>query len=321
MGMHAVQLLSAGFTDANAPYQGCHASTIAETGHGLCAAWFAGTDEGKNDVGIWFAQQRDGAWRAPREIAIGHDDTGARSPCWNPVLVVSPDEVLHLFHKVGPSPRAWWGMHMLSRDEGATWSAPTRLSDGLLGPIKNKPLVLPDGGLLCGSSTEHAGWVVHVEVLRVSPDGVVSGWRTPVLHTSEVWAVIQPTLLRRPDGRVLMLCRSKQGVVTQCWSADDGATWGPMTATGLPNPNSGIDAVVLADGRALLIYNPAAADGARGVLSAALSDDWVNWTPVLQIDGGPREYSYPAVIQARDGRVHVTYTWRRERIKHVMLQV
>lgn len=319
--MDAVQHLSADVIDANAPYQGCHASTIAETGQGLCAAWFAGTDEGEADVGIWFAQQRDGAWRAPREIVIGHDDVGARSPCWNPVLVVTPDDVLHLFYKVGPSPRAWWGMHMLSRDEGATWSAPTRLPDGLLGPIKNKPLVLPDGALLCGSSTEHAGWVVHVEVLRVSASGIVTGKRTPALHTAEAWAAIQPTLLRKPDGRVLMLCRSKQGVVTQSWSADDGATWGPMIAAALPNPNSGIDAVALADGRALLIYNPAAADGARGVLSAALSDDWVNWTPVLQIDAGPREYSYPAVIQSRDGRVHVTYTWRRERIKHVTLRV
>jgi predicted neuraminidase len=97
-----------------------------------------------------------------------------------------------------------------------------------------------------------------------------------------------------------------------------------MTLLDIENPNSGTDAVVLRDGRALLVYNPARAgkewwDG-RGVLAVALSDDGVHWRRVLTLENDTREeFSYPAVIQTRDGLVHVGYTWKRRRIKHVVL--
>ena len=54
-------------------------------------------------------------------------------------------------------------MATTSADGGRTWSAPQRLPDGILGPIKNKPVQLANGDLLAGSSTENNGWRCHFE--------------------------------------------------------------------------------------------------------------------------------------------------------------
>jgi len=90
-----------------------------------------------------------------------------------------------------------------------------------------------------------------------------------------------------------------------------------MKATTLPNPSAGIDAVRLTDGRSLLIYNPTATG--RGKLDIAVSSDGKSWKRAVILEDSSGEYSYPAMIQTRDGRVHVTYTWRREKIKHVVI--
>ena len=90
-----------------------------------------------------------------------------------------------------------------------------------------------------------------------------------------------------------------------------------MVLTALPNPNSGIDAVTLQDGRHLLVYNPVAKG--RTPLAVALSKDGQTWRDVLTLETAPGEYSYPAVIQARNGLVHVTYTWKRLKVKHVVV--
>ena len=90
-----------------------------------------------------------------------------------------------------------------------------------------------------------------------------------------------------------------------------------MTLTSLPNPNSGTDALTLLDGRQLLVYNPVA-EG-RTPLAVALSVDGKTWRDVLTLEKQPGEYSYPAAIQSADGLVHITYTWKRLRIKHVVV--
>jgi alpha-L-rhamnosidase len=97
-----------------------------------------------------------------------------------------------------------------------------------------------------------------------------------------------------------------------------GATCGsPSLIDDLPNPNPCFDAVTLADGRQLVVYNPTTRG--RTPLAVALSRDGKRWTKVLTLEDEPGEYSYPAVIQTSDGLVHVTYTWRRQRVKHVVI--
>ncbi|MDR3633206.1 MAG: exo-alpha-sialidase [Isosphaeraceae bacterium] len=307
-------LIKAEFVFTEAPFASCHASTIAETPGGLVAAWFGGTDEGKPDVGIWVARRDAQGWSRPVEVAEGRQEGGQRFPCWNPVLFQTENGPLQLFYKVGPSPKAWWGLLMNSADSGRSWSPPKRLPDGILGPIKNKPVRLPDGALLCPSSTEDDGWRVHLE--RTTDAGAT--WtKTAPAADGTTFGVIQPSVLFHPGNRLQILCRSQQGRIVESWSEDGGATWGPLTATGLPNPNSGTDAVTLKDGRALLVYNHTRRG--RSPLNVALSEDGKAWKagPVLETE--PGEFSYPAVIQGADDRVHVVYTWKRRRIKHVVL--
>jgi predicted neuraminidase len=311
-------VLSSEFVFEKAPFRSAHASTIVETRDGLLASWYGGTREGNPDVGIWVARRGADGWSAPVEVANGAQSDGSRHPCWNPVLFQPPRGPLVLFYKVGPSPRAWWGLARTSADGGRTWSEAVRLPDGILGPIRAKPVALESGDVLAGSSTEDAGWVVHMERWTPPDLGSAAAWRkTGPLNDPGLFAAIQPTILAHSSTRLQILCRSRQGVVTEAWSEDGGTTWGTMTATSLPNPSAGIDAVRLADGRFLLAYNPTTKG--RGRLELAVSADGRAWRRAVVLEDAPGEYSYPATIQARDGRVHVTYTWRRERIKHVVI--
>jgi predicted neuraminidase len=205
---------------------------------------------------------------------------------------------------------------MRSDNDGRTWGAPTRLPEGILGPIRAKPVQLADGTLLAGSSTEHDGWRVHMEWTR-DPAGA---WqKTPPLNAPSTFSAIQPTILVHDARRIQILCRTEQGVIAESWSEDAGRSWSALRGTPLPNPSAGIDSVRLADGRFLLVYNPTRDN--RRQLQIAVSGDGRTWTPAVMLEDGRGEYSYPAMIQARDGRVHVTYTWRRERIKHVVLDL
>jgi len=321
-------VVSAEYVFEQAPFAECHASTIAQTPSGLVAAWFGGTHEKNPDVGIWVSRQVDGRWTPPVEVANGiqYQQVGGpvhRYPCWNPVLFQPPGKPLMLFYKCGPDPDAWWGMLMTSTDDGATWSIPRRLPEGIYGPVKNKPLLLADGTLVCPCSTEDHGWRLHMEF---TPDLGVTWSRTAPLNNDPPKGAIQPSILFHPDGRWQLVARDhrQDGNLWTAWSDDEGKTWSELTSTGLPNPSAGTDAVTLADGRQLLVYNHTHGRGpnigqSRSVLNVAVSDDGVHWQAALVLDRAKGEYSSPAVIQTPDGLVHITYTWNRRRIKHVVL--
>ena len=309
------------FIDERPPYPSAHASTVVETPSGLVAAWFGGTGEGHDDVGIWLSRHDGKAWSTPVEVATGVQAGGSRHPCWNPVLFQPEKGPLLLFYKVGPSPREWWGLVLTSADAGRTWSEAIALPPGILGPIRAKPVALDTGELLMGSSTEHAGWVVHMERFAgpLSALGSGAAWsRSGPLNSPEEFGAIQPTILLHSAALVQILCRSRQGVMTEAWSDDRGRSWSPMKATSVPNPSAGIDALRLRDGRFLLVSNPTTSG--RGKLEVAVSADGVSWRPAVVLeDTALGEFSYPAMIQTREGLVHVTYTWQRSRIRHVVI--
>ena len=302
------------FLYEKAPFPECHASTIAETKDGLVAAWFGGTREKHPDVGIWLSRHDGDKWSMPVEVASGVESAEKRHPCWNPVLFQMPDGPLLLFYKVGPSPSAWWGMLMRSTDAGESWSRPERLPDEIAGPIKNKPILLANGRLLCPSSTEDNGWRIHMEF---TSDAGKTWKRTPALCDGKTQQAIQPTILQHGE-RLQALCRNRQsGKLWETWSDDGGQTWSKLELAPLPHPGSGIDGVTLADGRHFLVYNHTTRG--RSPLNVAVSADGKAWQAALTLENQPGEYSYPAVIQTADRFVHITYTWRRQRVKHVVV--
>ena len=315
-------VLKSEFIYERAPFPSAHASTIVETRNGLVSAWFGGTRERDPDVGIWVSRYEGSQWSTPVEVANGIQPDRKRLPCWNPVLFQPENGPLVLFYKVGPSPDMWWGLARTSSDEGRTWSAAIKLPDGILGPIRAKPIEVSKGTMLAGASTENDGWIVHME--RYSGDwsanslASASAWqKIGPLNAATEFGAIQPTILVHSSSTLQILCRTRQKVIAESWSQDGGRTWSAMKATTLPNPSAGIDAVRLADGRFLLIYNPT--ESGRAKLDIAASADGKSWKRAVVLEDSAGEYSYPAMIQARDGSVHVTYTWRRERIKHVVI--
>lgn len=313
---------------ANPAVPSSHASTIEMTPGGLVAAWFGGQYERHSHVGIWLTRQVNGMWLDPVEVADGvqytrPDGSVHRHPTWNPVLFQYPGGgPLMLFYKCGPTPDSWWGMVMSSTDGGTTWTTPVRLPEQIDGPVRNKPILLDDGTLLCGSSTEFDGWRLHFEFTK---DQGATWQRVPAIHDGKTFGAIQPSLMRHADGRIEALCRNQnsEGQVLTTSTADGGKTWSTLKETNLPNPNSGIDGVVLKDGRSMLIYNHtkrSTKPAGREMLNIGISEDKISWQAAGVLENTPKsEFSYPAIIQSADGMVHVTYTWKRKLIRYVKI--
>jgi alpha-L-rhamnosidase len=311
------------FIYTEAPFPEAHAATIAETPAGLIAAWFGGTKEGNKDVCIWTSKLVNNKWTVPEKVAEGIINDTLRYACYNPVLFYAPNKELLLFYKIGPNVASWTGWMMRSKDNGKTWSQREKLPDGFLGPIKNKPELI-NGVLLCPSSTEKNGWKAHIEY---TTDFGRTWTKSEAINDPKIIQAIQPSILKYADGRLQILCRSRNTTLNESWSSDGGKTWSEMKASALPNNNSGTDAVTLKDGRQLLVYNHLLPDstwvngkGPRTPLNVAVSKDGKNWDAVLILEDSPiSQYSYPSVIQSKDGMVHIVYTWRRQRIKYVKI--
>jgi len=311
----------------NAPFS--HAPTIAETSSGLVVAWFAGTHENSPDTKIFISRigRNQKSWTIPTVVAEGKDEKGPVA-CWNPVLFKQKNGPLFLFYKTGKNPKNWKGMFKISFDGGKTWNQSNYLPDGILGPTKNKPIELDDGTILCPSSTQSSEeWKIFIELIRpqsINELLLKNKWIIIGPLNERRTFVIQPTLLNLGGGKILLLARNKQTnpflrqSIMEAQSKDNGVTWSQLKPSGLPNPNSGIDAVTLKDGRCVLVYNPTRIK--RTPLDVAVSvDQGETWVHYLRLENGSGEYSYPSVIQTADGMVHIVYTWQRRKIKHVVI--
>ena len=341
------------FLYETADFPQAHSAAIVETTAGdLVSAFFGGTREGAPDVCIYTCRKdkESKIWTKPAMAADGVLSVTERKACYNPVLYQMPDGPLYLFYKIGNKVSDWVGYLKMSKDGGRTWSKAYQLPEGYLGPIKNK-IVDVGGRSIAPSSTETGGWKVHFEIAEeggrrthivgplVADSALLTQDMIPNTGPVKVDAesgeggkqktiqAIQPSILTHKDGRLQILCRTRNGKIATAWSSDKGETWTPLTLTDLPNNNSGTDAVTLQDGRQVLIYNavatpPGAPKGVRTPLNIAVSNDGIHWKMLLTLEDSPvSQYSYPSIIQGKDGRIHAVYTWRRQRVKYVELKL
>jgi predicted neuraminidase len=161
--------------------------------------------------------------------------------------------------------------------------------------------------------------------------------------------LIQPTVVMLKDGTLMAYMRSQEDYIFVTYSQDRGRSWSKPEPTSLPNPNSGIDMVRLKSGNLALVYNPTKSIrdasktdssivgdipvedlgritgfnvwGPRTPLDLVLStDEGKTWPHRVRLEEGSGAFSYPAVIQSRDGTIHITYTYKRTHIRHVRIK-
>lgn len=306
------------FPAENRPTENCHASTVLKTGDGLLAAWFGGTKEGADDVGVLYAHCRNGKWDAPVMLP-----KTVNKPHWNPVLFRMPDGRIFLFYKIGKTIPCWQTFYRVSEDGGESFGEERELVEGDIGgrgPVKNKPILLSNGEVLAPASYEPGALAeTDVKPWRCFTDRTCScgrEWeRTPYIGQPEGVSVIQPTLWESAPGRVHMFTRSDGSYIFRSDSEDYGRTWCGLYATDIPHNNSGIDCARNESGVLALVYNPVASKwGRRTPIQVSFSEDnGRSWFETLILKDGPGEFSYPAVIADKD-RFHITFTGCRETI-------
>ena len=299
----------------------CHCSSIAELPSGdLIAVWYAGSAEARPDVAVLASKKPKDAekWSPPQVVS----DTPGK-PEGNPVVFVAPDEKLWVVFGVmhgkldgPPGPGVRWATCDVrcktSLDEGETWSQ-TRMLRTELGMVPRcKPLFLENGDIIMGF--EHKDGYSY---FMISSDlGESWIWTGPLLGVPNQ----HPTLIQRRDGSILALLRpSLFKRIARSVSYDNGRTWEEATNTDLPNPGAAIDMVKLDDGRVVLAFNNS--PHARNPLTLAMSEDeGETWPYRRDLVTGQGSFAYPAIIQDREGLLHVTYSNNRNTIDHVVVE-
>lgn len=179
-----------------------------------------------------------------------------------------------------------------------------KLSQRLGWQPRCKPTQLPSGRIVLPLYSD----TYSVSLMALSDDDGAT-WRasTPLVGFGN----IQPAVLRRDNGTLVAYMRENGPLqkIRVCESADEGETWGPVGTIDLPNPGSGLDAVRLANGHWLMLYNDTE-DGRNSLAVSISTDEGKTWRLTKHLEHQPTgSYHYPCVIQAADGRVHCVYSF------------
>lgn len=289
----------------------CHASTIAETEHGLFMACFAGPREGHERTGIWAGTYINDAWCNQKQIIDSRQDDGQLVPLWNPVLFSTNDE-LRLYYRIGQSPENWSCAYISSLDQAQSWSRPSHIPSVATGPVRNKPLLLEDSSVITPTSTELNEWAIHFEIVKQGDTGIQ---KVCVQHGN--LKAIQPVILPHGNGVLQALCRTRNSYIAETWSYDNGQSWSQLVLTGIRNSSAALDAIRIDDLGFVLVYNDCSVG--RYNLTLAVSKDGRHWTNKKVLENSMGEYAYPCMTSTRNGALHILYSYNRKNIKHIPL--
>lgn len=326
---------------------GCHASNLLQLPEGaILCAWFGKTQGGSSSISIWLSRLEPGSsWTEPKQIASVNDRN-----CQNPVLFKAPRSgQLWLFHtsqEVGNQE----GAELVARtsdDNGDNWSEPRSLLDDRRGSLSRQPVqVLDDGTWLLPvfncKATEGLGWKGNEDsssVLYTRDGGKRWAARDVPNSTGAVHMNIIPRQNQTSDWVALFRSRFADNVHRS--TSNDGLDWSTPEAVALPNPNCGIAASRLPNGKSIIIFNRSRAESAAGpnkenkeaiwglprkTLTVGISDDnGATWKHRLLEDfdekeGASQELSYPSILVDQRGTTHIAYTFHRQHIKHVQVE-
>jgi predicted neuraminidase len=303
-----------------------HASSLTELADGrLAAVWYAGSGEGALDVKLWFSIRDAEGWSPPRVVATPADTSAGVGAyvrkLGNPVIYARGKR-LHLWY-VSVAAGGWSGSsisYKSSDDDGQNWLSAERLTTSPLFNlgtlVRGPPVALADGGF--GLPVYQELFTRRAEWLRID----ASGRTLDKVRLPSPAPGLQPSVAATDAQNGLALLRSgdtQRGVVMADVTADGGASWHQVASLPIANRNTSLALLRLGSGRLLLAANPY--EG-RSLLQLFLSnDDGNNWWPARVIEDDPNktaEYSYPALVQTRDGRIHLSYTFQFRTIAHAI---
>jgi predicted neuraminidase len=325
---------ASGFIDHDPALPYVHCPSICELPDGrLVCAWYAGSRETARDVAVWLADAGP----------VGNTET---IPWGRPRMVIDRDRAIEqlgrFVDKVGNSVvfadaegRLWlvyvtiaiggWSGSCLnacsSTDGGATWTRSRRLC---LSPFFNvselvraAPVRLDSGGIVLPVYHECIG--KFPELLWLEPRG--DRLKAVKSRLAGGRSLLQPAIVPLDGRRAIAYLRdhspARRLVVQR--SDDAGREWTPPEATSLPNPDASVAAIRLSSGATLLAFNDSAVG--RESLGLAVSADGIGgWRRIARLDReAGQKFAYPYLIRDQKGLVHLVYTWKMRRIRHVAM--
>jgi BNR repeat-like domain len=185
---------------------------------------------------------------------------------------------------------------------------------------RTHPLQLPSGRILVPMYSDGFSF----GIMGISDDGGLT-WTgsEPIIS----YGGVQPSVVRKNDGTLVAYLRDngpppKRAMIS--YSKDDGVSWTPAVDSEIPNPGTSLEVIRLRNGDWIVAHNDI--ERGRHSLAVAISDDeGATWKWKRHLDGDPAkpgnvQYHYPSVMQAKDGFIHVTYSYfvpEGKAIKHV----
>jgi len=323
---HGLAFITSDFVSAPGQFAANHGASIVELIEGnLFVCWYAGSEEKAADVQIYCSRRYGptNAWTAPQAVVKSGETASngwlANKTLGNAALYRGNGSSLWLFYTATTLVSGWSGSHVaykISMDSGTTWSTQgNRITNFWGNLIRNKPIAWGDSQILLPLYHELLGQYGFICAATIQNKSIAPEQCERIPGRGH----LQPALVRLPDGSLAAYLRNaKSGQLLVSIAPLGSLVWSSPTPTNLANPNSAVDVIGISEGRILIIYN--SSRSGRNVLSVAISQDGYHFSWIRDLENAPGAggFSYPSILQDRQGLWHVVYTYqRRAAIKHV----